>query len=217
MQTIPETTETHQTFVAASTPEASSGIPAVFAAKQTLFRIGDTFSKVYRVKEGLIKTSRINADGIEQIAGFYVAGDVVGFDGFMAGEHRINATAIELSVLESMEVALPRETSHQRDVIAMMAREIHYAQEHLALMNKTRAEARLAAFLISMDMRLQAIHGEGTPWISISRMDMASFLGITNETVSRLLKRFEAEGLLLLKGRKLQVTGRKGLRLRGTI
>ncbi len=200
-----------------SAEQWQDGKPLKIGARQALFRIGESCQRVYRVKAGLVKSSRINADGVEQIAGFYVPGDVVGFDGYMSGVHSINAMTMEASVLEPIDKSSSTCTTQPHQLIEMMAREIHFAQEHLTLMNKTPAESRLAAFLISINSRLQAICDEINPWISISRMDMASFLGITNETVSRMLKRFEADQLVELKGRKLRVADCDALKTRGTI
>lgn len=179
------------------------------ARGRLLFQQGDAFNVVYAVRSGGIKTSISGPDGTEQITGFYLPGEIVGLDGIGNERHSVSATALEstavcalpFSHLEGLTTQLP---GLQHHLFKLLSREIHADQQLLLLLGKRSAEARLAAFLLSLSARYQrrglSAHRLLLP---MSRTDIANHLGLTIETVSRLFSRLQQAGVIAADGKDI--------------
>jgi CRP/FNR family transcriptional regulator len=179
-----------------------------------LFHQGDPFRCISVVRLGTVKTYAVDRQGREQILGFHMPGDVIGFSAIDEGRHPCNAVALDtvavcrLPFQRTVELAA-RMPGLQARLFRMMSREIACAARQSC---STNADERLAAFLISMADRMGARGYSSTRWqFTMSRMDIASYLRLAPETLSRLLRRFQAEGLVMIDGREVEVRGRERL------
>jgi CRP/FNR family nitrogen fixation transcriptional regulator len=158
---------------------------------------------VYKVISGSVRTYKILGDGRRQVGGFYLPGDIFGLE--FADEHTLSAEAITdakvLVVKRSVLAALAeREAVIGRELYALTARELRRVQERILLLIKS-AQERVASFLLEMAERTpagnsielpNAIELPNTIELPMSRQDIADYLGLTIETVSRTLTALES-------------------------
>ena len=152
---------------------------------------------VYKVVSGAVRTYKIFDDGRRQIGGFYFPGEAFGLE--LGEEHEFSAEAIDNSVIlvikRSALVALAdREPDMARKLWSFTARELQRAQKRMLLLVKS-AEERVAYFLLEMAGRLQSAETVDLP---MSRQDIADYLGLTIETVSRTLTQLETKAAIAL-------------------
>jgi CRP/FNR family transcriptional regulator len=176
-----------------------------------LFHVGQPLHYVYLIKTGSVKTYTPAQDGKEHVTGFRFAGDMLGLDGLYSSQYQCTAVALEatsvcaLPVVGMLDVyrALP-EVSER--VLRMMSKELIRYQELLVLIGSKSAEQRLASFLLSLSQRYSE-HGHSDTRFSLtmSRRDIADYLGLALETVSRLFSRFQAAGALSVHGKRLEI------------
>ena len=182
---------------------------------ETLFRSGDRFDAVFAVWTGFFKTVINSNQGREQVTGFQMAGELIGLDGIDSGRHEVDAIALEDSQvcvipygrLQTLarEVPLLQQQFHK-----LMSREI--VNDHSAMVHLGFAEERVAAFLLNLTHRLK-VRGFSASSVQLrmSREEIGSFLGLKLETVSRTFSKFQANGLLFVRQRQIQITDPAGL------
>jgi len=187
------------------------------ARGETLFRAGDRFDSVYAVWSGFFKTVMSSTDGRVQVTGFQMGGELIGLDGIGTRRHEVDAVALEDSqvcviAFEELE-ALSREVvSLQQTFHKVMSREIVRDQGVMLLLGSMIAEQRLAAFLLNLTHRLRARgFSASSVLLRMSREEIGSFLGLKVETVSRTFSKFQADGLLFVRQRQIQITDPVGL------
>jgi len=161
---------------------------------------GETADYAYKVVRGVVRTYKLLNDGRRQISAFLLPGDVFGLDA--VEEHRFTAEAVcdatVLFVKRSALVGLAaRDGEVANDLWRMAATELHNAHEHMMLLGRKSAQERIAAFLLEMAERAE--HSEIVD-LPMSRLDIADYLGLTIETVSRVLSRFRRKGLVDFSG-----------------
>jgi CRP/FNR family transcriptional regulator len=187
------------------------------ARGEALFRVGDRFEAVFEIWTGFFKTVITTNQGREQVTGFQMAGELMGLDGIDAGRHSVDAIALEDSqvcVIRYGELeAIGREVpTLQKQLHRLMSREIvndHRVMLHLGSMH---AEERVAAFLLNLTDRLRARgFSASSVVLRMSREEIGSYLGIKLETVSRTFSKFQANGLLFVRQRHIQITDPVGL------
>jgi CRP-like cAMP-binding protein len=145
---------------------------------------------VYKVISGSVRTYKILADGRRQIAGFHLPGDIFGSQ--LAEVHTFSAEAVAdakvLVVKRSALTALAgRDAAVARELFSLTSRELRRMQERILLLVKS-AQERVASFLLEMAERASAGNIVELP---MSRQDIADYLGLTIETVSRTLTTLE--------------------------
>jgi CRP/FNR family nitrogen fixation transcriptional regulator len=145
---------------------------------------------VYKVVSGSVRTYNILSDGRRQIGGFYMPGDIFGIE--FDGEHRSAAEAItDVKVLvvkcSALDALAGRDASVARELFALTARELRRVQDRILLLIKS-AQERVAGFLLEMAQRASSGNAIDLP---MSRQDIADYLGLTIETVSRTLTSLE--------------------------
>lgn len=176
------------------------------AAGSSLFRCGDPFTAIYAVRSGCIKSYSFDANGHELVHGFHLVGQVFGLDAVYPDRHRCNALVLEpssLCVIPYRDVArLSMEFPILQDhVLRLMGREF---SRQLMSAERSTATQRIANFLLDMNTRLQqAGVAEHEFTLPMSREDISSYLGITPETLSRLLGKLEREGLIEVDHRRV--------------
>ncbi|MEN0073330.1 MAG: Crp/Fnr family transcriptional regulator [Paracraurococcus sp.] len=170
----------------------------VMPAHSTVFREGDAAGKVFTLIEGFAKLSRLLPDGKQQVVGFRFAGDVIGyttlatypFDAELLTEARV--CRLERRQLDAL---LQRYPKLERRMLELCVQELTATQEQLVTVGRRSAEARVAAFLLSL---VEAGRRRGAvPRVlemPMTRADIADFLGLTLETVSRSLTAFRKRG-----------------------
>lgn len=175
-----------------------------------LYFQGDRFRSIFAVRTGSLKIYTVGDDGSEQINGFYLPGELVGLDGISSDQHPTGARALETTSVceipfERLEELIGDLPSLRHQVLRIMGKEI-VDEQGLMLLNKKDAEARLAAFLLSLSSRFQERGFSATEFrLSMTRADIANYLGLAVETVSRLLTRFHDQGLLTADGKLIQI------------
>ncbi len=173
-----------------------------------LYQTGDVCDRLYAVKSGSFKTMISASDGEDQITGFYLPGELFGFDG-LADNHSCSAIALEHSYvcelpLTSIDLLVAKIPNLRRELDRLMAREITADQSMLLQLSRRTAEQRLAAFLVSLSTRFRQRGFSGTEFrLSMSRHDIANYLGLAAETVSRLFKRLKQHHLAFVNGRTI--------------
>ncbi len=172
-----------------------------------LFRPGDRFDALYAVRSGALKTTVINANGREQVTGLHLSGDPLGFDAFGESRHASNAIALE----DSSVCVIPRKLfertcrenpSIHRRLLQLMGEELVRRSAQMLLLGALPADERVATLLLDLSARLTRRGLAGTEFnLRLTRDEIGSLLGITLETVSRILSRLQAKNLIEIKGR----------------
>ncbi|HNR91358.1 MAG TPA: cyclic nucleotide-binding domain-containing protein [Dokdonella sp.] len=176
-----------------------------------LYREGMRHPSLFVVRSGLLKTSTTLPDGDTQVLGFHLAGEIVGFDGLLDEPHHSSAEALEDSTV--CEVPIGRLTeiaAHipglQQQVYRIMGREFSREQMHAVMMGRRQAMARLALFLHSLSERRRATgHDPVSLHLGMSRQELANYLGLVIETVSRLFSRLQALGVLEVERKNVRI------------
>jgi CRP/FNR family nitrogen fixation transcriptional regulator len=180
------------------------GAPMSFGRNAEIYGDGEPADYLYKVVSGAVRTSKILADGRRQIGAFYVPGDIFGIEA--ADEHTSSGeTIVETKVLVIKRSALVGRAAHDNDLArelwALTGRELARVQDHVLLLIKT-AQERVAGFLLEMADRLP--NGDAVE-LSMSRRDIADYLGLTIETVSRTLTGLESAATIALPSSRLVV------------
>jgi len=176
-----------------------------------LFHAGDTFKSLYAFRSGFFKTYVDAPDGTSKIISFPMAGDVVGMDGIESDVHRFNLVALEdgdvcIIPFAHLQVVAARSPAVQRQMHKLMSREINREQNLMMLLGSMRADARVATFLLSLSSRFAARGYSSVAFnLRMTREEIGSYLGLKLETVSRVLSRFQEEGLIQAQLRSVAI------------
>jgi CRP/FNR family transcriptional regulator len=164
---------------------------------EPLYRMNDPFRNLYALRFGHFKTYQINPSGAQQITGFQMAGDLLGMDAIGTDRHHCDAVALEDSEaceipfhrLEELFAQMPTLLRHFHRT---MSQEITREQNVMLILGNMRAEQRFAAFLTNLASRY-AMRGYSPSsfQLRMSREEIGNYLGLTIESVSRLLSRFK--------------------------
>jgi CRP/FNR family transcriptional regulator, anaerobic regulatory protein len=185
---------------------------------QHLYREGDDFQSVYAVRSGALKAYKTTDDGREQVTGFYFPGEILGMDGISKNAHASSAKTLEtssvceipFSSLSKLSALMP---SLQRHFFQLMSREITEDQVLITLLSKNSADERIAALLLSISARnarrkLSATHFR----LTMSRIDIGNYLGLTVETVSRVFTRMQKLEILRVDNKEIEILDMSGVR-----
>ena len=187
LQNFPTTSSTEQRGWA----ELLTGLPRAFAANAKIFGDGEPVNYLYKVAEGAVRTCKVVNDGRRQITGFYLSGEFFGID--IGDEHTFSAEAITNSKIliikrSFLAVLAEHDIEVANRLLELTGCELERAQAHANLLIKS-ANERVAQFLLEMVSRKPKAMEIDLP---MSRQDIADYLGLTIETVSRVLRDFEA-------------------------
>jgi CRP/FNR family transcriptional regulator, nitrogen fixation regulation protein len=169
-----------------------------FAADSEIYAEGDDANCFFKVVSGVVRTCKFLSDGRRQIDAFYVSGDVFGFE--TGAEHRLSAEAVSDCVLtpyrrRGFEMLAGRDDRVAGQLFSYAMRCLERAQEHSLLLGRRSAAQKLANFLLEMADRRS---GGKVVDLAMTRQDIADYLGLTIETVSRTLSQFERDGVISL-------------------
>ena len=151
---------------------------------------------LYQVVDGAVRSYKLLSDGRRQIGAFHLAGDIFGLENGKA--HRFTAeaivdTTVRLAKRVSLAHVAEQDATVARDLLNMTACNLQHAEDHMLLLGRKTALERVAAFLLEMDRRLTAA---GVMALPMCRRDIADYLGLTLETVSRALSVLHDKGVL---------------------
>jgi CRP/FNR family transcriptional regulator len=178
--------------------------PSCYAARAALFTQGDPANWVYTLTAGAVRLYKLLPDGRRQIVGFALPGDFLGIA--MRDLYSCSADAIEPVVAcrfaRSAYSALVEEKPHlQQRLFEFATHELTLAQDHMMLLGRRNPEEKLVSFLLSLRERWSRLHeGHVSPTVAVpmSRRDIADFLGLTIETVSRTFTKLSKDKTLLI-------------------
>jgi CRP/FNR family transcriptional regulator, nitrogen fixation regulation protein len=165
---------------------------------------------VYQVKKGAVRSYKLLSDGRRQIGAFHLVGDIFGLTN---GEnHRFTAEAVVDTTLwlmkrRSLEVISQTDGVLARNLLSLTTRSLQHAEDHMLLLGRKDSLEKVATFLLEMDKRLA-----DAMTLPMSRRDIADYLGLTLETVSRGLSRLRRAGAISLAGdtlREITILDRK--------
>ena len=151
---------------------------------------------IYQVKSGAVRSYKLLSDGRRQIGAFHLAGDIFGLEN--GSEHRFTAeaivdTTVRLIKRNSLELVAESDAMVARNLLSMTTTNLQHAEDHMLLLGRKTSLERVAAFLLEMDRRLTAADVMALP---MSRRDIADYLGLTLETVSRAISHLHDLGIL---------------------
>jgi len=207
-QAVPPTAVARTGF---DSPLDMMGTQMRFGRNAEVYGDSEPADYLYKVITGAVRTYKVLADGRRQIGAFYLPGDIFGLE---AGEeHAFSAEAVSDSqVLVIKRTAVmdlaARDSSVAQQLWTVTGRELQRAQEHVMLLIKS-AQERVAGFLVEMAKRAP---GASTIQLAMSRQDIADYLGLTIETISRTLTLFEKSAAIALPtSRQIEIRNRAAL------
>jgi CRP/FNR family transcriptional regulator len=185
-----------------------------------LVSYGDDFHSLYAVRSGSFKSYISDKDGVDQIIGFHFPGDIIGFDALKDNKHGSYTQALETAMvcelpydtLDQMSIKFPK---LRQQIMRFMSAEIKHDHDLMMLLNKRSAEERLLHFLIELSQRFEERGFSAKQFnLSMTRNEIGSYLGLTVETISRLLTRFQKEELIKVNGKLISIIDFEGIKKR---
>lgn len=191
--------------------ENLSGSRRVLRRGERLFAQGDNFQSLYIVQSGSAKAYVISEDGNQQITGFHYRGDLLGVDGMESGLQSYTVEALETSSIcelsfaefENLYAGL---AGLRRQFFKVIASELAREKQRMLVLGKLYAEQRLAHFILDTAAHLKNRGLTSSEFVlTMTRHDIANYLGLAVETISRLLTRFDAAHLIQVRHRQIRV------------
>ncbi len=184
-----------------------AGRTAAIRANSALFRQGDPLDSLYFMRTGSAKTVVSTRDGSEQIVTFHFPGDLIGFDGITSGRHQSTTITLETSGVCRIPLAKLKSESINNanlwdEVIRTVAAEISEKQNYGLLLGQKSVHARFATFLCYLSGKYVSRGCSGSEFnLSMSRQDIANYLSMAVETLSRLIGDFQHKGVIEVERR----------------
>lgn len=170
------------------------GVRMSFAREAEIYAQDDDAEMLYQLVSGVVRTTRVTVDGRRQVGDFYYPGDLFGLEAGL--EHRFAAEALtdcEIQVVRRAAVrAFAGDAELDRAILEATRQEMERLQEHVVLLGRKSARERVASFLMSIAER----QGDEQVELPMGRQDMADYLGLTIETVSRMLTQLQGDAIV---------------------
>lgn len=179
-----------------------------------IFREGDPFNVIAAVRAGTVKTYVMDAEGREQVQGFFLPGEVIGLSAISQAKYPCNAVALESVQLckfafPNIAALATRMPGLQQRLFTLLSEDINKAA---LLAGNFTADERMAAFLVSLSRRYAARGFSANRFmVAMTRTDIANYLRLASETVSRVFRRFQDDGLLRVDRRDIELLQRQKL------
>ncbi len=177
-----------------------------------LFEAGKPLQALYAVRTGSFKTYTLTEQGAEQITGFHLPGDVIGFDAIGDQQHPSYAQALETAMVceipfNNLDHLLDQVPKLRQQLMRLMSQDIHGDQQMMLLLNRKTAEEKLAAFITNLAQRFGSRGFSRKEFrLTMTRGEIGNYLGLTVETISRLLGRFHKDELIHVDGKLITIT-----------
>jgi len=174
-----------------------TGSPMPFARNEEVYGEGEPAEFIYQVVSGAVRTYKVLSDGRRQICAFHLPGDVFGLE--IGEEHSFSAEAVSQSTIlvikrSTVTALAAKDAAVSRQLWNLTACELQRMQDHVMFLIKN-AQERVVSFLLQMAHRMPATNEIELP---MSRQDIADYLGLTIETVSRTLTQLETRATIAL-------------------
>lgn len=180
---------------------------------QFLFESGDSFTSLYIVRSGALKVFNLDDSGDEQVLGFYFPGDLVGLDAIHSNQYVNYAIALDTTAICEIPYSSFEQLSRsfsilQRQLNNLLSQEIQTDRDLRFLLNR-RAQERIWTFLLNLSQRYESRGLSADRFtLPMTRADIANYLGLSVETVSRAITQIRNDGLLLVDGREIVLLDR---------
>lgn len=178
---------------------------------ECLFRAGDAMHAVYVARDGAFKTVTISEEGEEQVVGFHLAGELIGLDALGAGRHRCDAVALTTANVcevpfDQLSAVASQVPGLQQQLLKVIGQSVGRDQDHVGMLVRRQAGERIALFLHGLSERFRNIGQSPARFkLPMSREDIARFLGLALETVSRGFSKLQDDGVIEVVGRQVQI------------
>ena len=176
-----------------------------------LHRAGEALGFLYVVRTGFMKTILRRENGHEQVSGFTMPGELIGMDAIGTGKHLCDTVALEDSTLCGMRYVDLEDLGRtvpalQHHFHRIMSAEIARDKELMFVLGSMHATERAAVFLLGMSMRFAARGYSGTRFrLPMTRQELASYIGLKLETVSRVFSDFKHQEIIAIKGKDIEI------------
>ncbi len=180
-----------------------------FHTGEHLFREGDEFKSIAAVRAGMVKTYVLDRGGHEQVLGFHLPGEIIGLNAIHNARYPCSAVALDTVMLcrfsfPQMALLATRMPGLQAQLFKLLSEDIGKAA---LLSGDFSADERMAAFLLSLSRRYQRRGFSARRFhLTMTRTDIANYLRLAPETVSRVLKRFQTDGLVVVDRREIEIS-----------
>ena len=178
---------------------------------QTIFSEGDVAANMFNVTAGSVKIYKLLPDGRRQITGFLFSGDFMGLsvsDRYAYSAETVTTTSVCRFPRRKMDMLMDEFPKLQRRLFRLASNELAAAQDQMLLLGRKTAKEKFASFLVMLAQRAVKRGQRDNPvHVPMSRADIADYLGLTTETVSRTFTQLKSNGTIrLLEGSKVQIT-----------
>ena len=174
------------------------GVRMTFAKGEEIFGQDEEADLIYSVVTGAVRTTRLLSDGRRQIGNFYYPGDLIGFE--TGATHRFSADALSDSVILMVKRSALNTIDHNGDLERAIwegtRRELERTQEHLLVLGRKTACEKVASVLMDIADRAES----DDVVLPMGRQDMADYLGLTIETVSRMVTQLQGSHIVEFTG-----------------
>ena len=216
-------THLHRPFAVSThrKPEASEsagqiGLAMSFARNAEIYAEGETSGYVYKVISGVVRVSKLLPDGRRQISAFHMPGEMFGFEAdevHHASAEAVVPTKVVAYRWEGVLGAEKQPASFVRELLNLTVLGLRHTQDHLLLLGRKNALERLAEFLLEMSARMG---GSSVLDLAMPRHDIADYLGLTLETVSRMFAELKEMGAIRLESaRRVHLLDKAALKAMG--
>jgi CRP/FNR family transcriptional regulator len=185
-----------------------------FREGEHIFREGDPFTAIAAVRSGTVKTYVTDNEGREHVQGFFLPGEVIGLNAISQARYPSNAVAMDSVILcrfsfPNIAALATRMPGLQQQLFKLLSQDIGKAA---LLSGNFSADERMAAFLITLSRRYAARGFSANRFLlTMTRTDIANYLRHAPETVSRVFRRFQDDGMIQVERREIEITERKQL------
>ncbi len=182
-----------------------------------LYHAGQHLSALYVAREGAFKTTVTDEQGVSQVIGFHLPGELIGLDALGSGAHGCDAQALTQAnvcevPLSQLEVVAAQVPGLQHQLLRVIGQSINRDHHHLEMLGLKSAHERMAVFLHGLAERYHALGRQSDLLVlPMSRQDIGSYLGLVIETVSRTLNKMQEDGLIHVHGRQIKILNMKSL------
>ncbi|MDH2544582.1 helix-turn-helix domain-containing protein [Acinetobacter baumannii] len=179
--------------------------------QDAIFHQYKTSPHIYAVRSGAVKTTISLSDKREQIIGFFLPGDIIGIENIGTNIYNNNAYAIQKTSIcaistENLKTIFSQAHGLQEYFLKLAAKQIQEDQKNMLLLNHLNASERVAMFLLSLAARYKAKQlSNKLIYLPMSKSDISNYLGITAETLSRVLLKLKKEQIIAVKGRLITI------------
>jgi CRP/FNR family nitrogen fixation transcriptional regulator len=186
------------------------GVGSTYQQNEEIYGEGEPADQVYKVLRGVVRIYKLLDDGRRQIAAFYFPGEIFGLEPDETyGSTAEAVVTAQVAVFQRGHIlaAASRSVEVARELWSRAALNLHHAESHMLLLGRKTALERVESFLLEMSQRSQRAGQVNLP---MSRRDIADYLGLTLETVSRALSKLQSEGgLHISSARKIELRSNK--------